>query len=184
MNTTSKSLLEQIRLGTDQEAWGRFVRIYTPLLFYWARRYGCNQTEADDLVQDIMTVLVAKLPQFHYDPAQTFRGWLRTLAINKWRAKMRKPSITAGALAQDVVQEDPAEAFWDHEYKAHLVRRALTVMQSDFEEPTWKACWLTVVEGHSGNEAAQILNTTPGAVAAARFRVLTRLREELAGLED
>jgi RNA polymerase sigma-70 factor (ECF subfamily) len=182
MNTTSKSLLDQIRLGANQQAWERFVKIYTPLLFFWARRFGCNQTEADDLVQDIMTALVAKLPQFHYDPAQTFRGWLRTVAVNKWRERRRKPGVSA--LAHEPAQEDPAEAFWDHEYKAHLVRRALTVMQSDFEESTWKACWLTVVEGHSGAEAAKLLNTTPGAIAAARFRVLTRLREELAGVEE
>src|SRR5665811_132490 len=40
-------------------------------------------------VQDVFTVLVRKLPAFRYDPHKTFRGWLRTVALNKWRDNRR-----------------------------------------------------------------------------------------------
>ena len=40
MNTTSVSLLERLRQPGAAEAWGRFVHLYTPLLYYWARGAG------------------------------------------------------------------------------------------------------------------------------------------------
>jgi hypothetical protein len=40
MHTTPLSLLERLRQPSAQEAWGRFARLYTPVLYYWARRTG------------------------------------------------------------------------------------------------------------------------------------------------
>ena len=63
MNTTSASLLERLRRPEEADAWPRFVRLYTPLLFYWARRTGMPHDDAADLVQEVLTILVQKLPQ-------------------------------------------------------------------------------------------------------------------------
>ena len=35
----------------DQEGWTRFVQLYTPLLYFWARRLGLQEQDAADLVQ-------------------------------------------------------------------------------------------------------------------------------------
>ena len=40
MDTTSVSLLERLRQPTQHEAWTWFVDLYTPLIYYWARRAG------------------------------------------------------------------------------------------------------------------------------------------------
>ena len=40
MHTTSPSLLQRLRGPVDNEAWTLFVKLYTPLLFYWARKLG------------------------------------------------------------------------------------------------------------------------------------------------
>jgi hypothetical protein len=37
MNTTPVSLLEQLRHAPSEAAWARFVHLYSPLLFGWAR---------------------------------------------------------------------------------------------------------------------------------------------------
>src|SRR2546423_12975097 len=96
MDTTSVSLLERLREPAQQDAWGRFVDLYTPLIYYWARRVGLPPEEAADLVQDVLTLLVQKLPEFQYDPQKSFRGWLRTLTLNKWRGnrRRRRPVLT------------------------------------------------------------------------------------------
>ena len=73
MDTTSVSLLERLRQPADQQAWERFVRLYTPLLYHWARRLGLSSEDAADLVQDVLARLVAQLPQFTYDPGKRFR---------------------------------------------------------------------------------------------------------------
>src|ERR1700719_3689870 len=89
MDRTPASLLEQVRNPADQEAWKRFVHLFTPLLFHWAHRIRLQDQDAADLVQDVFTVLVQKLPEFHYDPHKSFRAWLKTVLLNKWRQHQR-----------------------------------------------------------------------------------------------
>src|SRR5262249_2182105 len=74
MHTTPVSLLERVRRLGEQQAWERFVDMYTPLLYHWACRMGMQQSDAADLVQEVFTVLVAKLPEFVYDRQKSFRG--------------------------------------------------------------------------------------------------------------
>src|SRR6516225_8631890 len=93
MHTTSASLLERLRLPTDQAAWERFVQLYTPLLYYWARHLGLQPNAAADLVQDVLTALVQKLPEFVYDRDKSFRNWLRTLTLNRWRNNRRRRAV-------------------------------------------------------------------------------------------
>src|SRR5262245_51658721 len=145
MNTTSFSLLERLRQPGERDAWRRFVHLYTPLLMHWARDVGLDDNDAADLVQEVLLLLMKKLPEFAYDPSRSFRGWLHTLTINKWReALRRKSAATAGEFA-DLPDPHSESAFAETEYRDHLVRRALQVMQNEFETTTWKACWEFVV---------------------------------------
>src|SRR5712692_822077 len=97
MNSTSVSLLEQLRNPAESKttgpAWERFVELYTPLLYYWARRLGLRDQDAADLVQDVFLVLVRKLPEFSYDRHKSFRAWLRTVTLNKWRERQRQRTL-------------------------------------------------------------------------------------------
>ena len=43
MHTTSVSLLQRLREKPTSDVWERFVRLYTPLLFSWARRRGLHE---------------------------------------------------------------------------------------------------------------------------------------------
>src|SRR5262249_10636168 len=88
---TPATLPERLRHPDAQEAGRRFVDLYPPLLYHWARRTGLAAAEAADLVQDVLTVLVQKLPEFRYDPGKSFRAWLRTVTLNKWRGNRRRP---------------------------------------------------------------------------------------------
>jgi RNA polymerase sigma-70 factor (ECF subfamily) len=51
----------------DETVWRHLVRLYTPLLFYWARRCGETEQDAADLVQEVFVVLVQTLPTFQFD---------------------------------------------------------------------------------------------------------------------
>ena len=57
-------------------------------------------------------------------------------------------------------------------------------MRTDFAESTWKACWETVVAERPAAEVAAELGMGVGAVYAAKFRILNRLRRDLRGLLD
>jgi RNA polymerase sigma-70 factor (ECF subfamily) len=188
MYTTSISLLERLRQPGQQQAWERFVQIYTPLLYYWARHLGLQTQDAADLVQEIFTTLVQKLPEYAYDPNKSFRSWLHTVCLNKWRdlgrRRSEKPLDPKDNVFADLAVNDPTEGFLQSEYARFVLGRALQVMQRDFEPTTWKACWEALVMDRSPADVAAELGIRVGAVYVAKSRVLSRLRQELNGLLD
>ena len=188
MTATPASLLQRLRQPTAADAWVHFVKLYTPLLFYWARRLDLGHQDAADLVQEVFATLVQKLPHFEYDRAKGFRNWLRTVLLNKWRDACRRRALTANtgadaALAQLAAPADP-DAFGEAEYRQHLVRRALELMQAEFPTKMWKACWEHLVKDRPAAEVAAELGIATGTVYVAKSRVLSRLRQELDGLLD
>jgi RNA polymerase sigma-70 factor (ECF subfamily) len=183
--TTTLSLLERLRQPQANEAWQRFVELYTPLLRFWARRLGLQNEDADDLIQEVFTTVLQKLPTFRQQEGHTFRSWLRTVTRNKWIDLRRRHKVLP-QVADTTLEELPAraEAFWEGDYRRYLVKRALDLMQADFHPTTWKACWEVVAYGRPAAEVGAELGLSVGAVHAARARVLARLREELDQLMD
>ena len=185
---TPASLLERLRQPDDQDAWNQLVQLYAPLLYHWAARLGLREADAADLVQDVFTVLVRKLPQFQYDHQLSFRGWLRTIIQNRWRDWQRRraaaPAEVGDAPLPHLAAEDTIDAFTEAEYHSHLAVRALQLMQAEFQPATWKACWEQVVAGRPSAEVAAELGMTLNAVYLARSRVLARLRQAMKGLLD
>ena len=187
MPTTSLSLLVRLREPHDESgAWLRFTQLYTPLLFFWAKRFDLSSPDADDFVQDLLLHLLGKLSRFEHRGSGSFRAWLRIVATNKARERCRRKIISAvddvsGNLREiaDDVEEDP---FWETEYRQRLVARALEIMQSEFEPTTWQACWQRTVDGIPAAEVARNLGLSEAAVYVYTGRVLRRLREELQDL--
>jgi RNA polymerase sigma-70 factor (ECF subfamily) len=188
VHTTSVSLLQRLREPAAQEAWARFVDLYTPLLYHWARRLALRDEDAADLVQDIFTLLVQKLPEFSYDRDKSFRSWLHTVFLNQWHELGRRHAAAPPAGSPEglsgVASPDNVAAFGEEEFQRHLLMRALQLMQADFQPTTWKACWEHVVCDRPAADVARELNLTVNAVYLARSRVLRRLRQELEGLLD
>jgi RNA polymerase sigma-70 factor (ECF subfamily) len=188
MDPTSPSLLARLRQPAQQEAWARFVKLYTPFLYHWARQLKLNEQDAADLVQDVFLVLVRKLQGFTYDPQKSFRGWLRTVMLNKWRDVQRQRAVQTARKSEPFVSDlagpDDVVAFEEAEYRQYLVSRALRLMRAEFQPATWQACWEHVVSGKPAAEVAVELGISLNSVYAAKSRVLRRLRQELQGLLD
>lgn len=184
MNTTPVSLLEQLRRSPDEAAWVRFVDLYSPLLFGWARQAGLNEADASDLVQDVFVILLRELPRFEYDPARSFRAWLKTVVLNRWRNQIKRqahaPAHPGDAFLAGV--HAPVDGlFEEQEYRRQLLRRALELLRDEFQPATWKAFHEHGRNGRPAAEVAAELGMTVGAVYAAKCRVLGRLREHLRG---
>jgi RNA polymerase sigma-70 factor (ECF subfamily) len=148
---------------------------------------GFHAQDEADLVQDVFTVLVRKLPEFRHDPRKRFRGWLWTVTANKARERRRRVPLQALAeprLLAELTAPQDTEAISETEYREYLVRRALEVMRSEFQPTTWKAFWECATSKRSAAEVAAELDISIDSVYAAKSRVLRRLRRELEGLLD
>ena len=88
--TTRPSLLVRIRDARDAEAWREFVRLYSPLVYRFARRKGLQDADAADVTQDVMRAVMSSVRRLDYDPDRgSFRGWLFTLDLAKSRVMAR-----------------------------------------------------------------------------------------------
>lgn len=187
-NATPASLLLRLRQPDGPRAWEEFVHLYTPLLYRWARRAGLAEADAADLVQDVFALLLVKLPEFRYDRHGSFRAWLRTVALNKWRENLRRrgplPRQLDDAALAELPGRDDGDPFAEEEYRRFVAGRALQLMQVEFPTAVWKACWETATNGRPAAEVAAELGISIDAVYTARYRVLRRLREQLEGLLD
>jgi RNA polymerase sigma-70 factor (ECF subfamily) len=185
MNTTPVSLLEQLRRSPDETAWTRFVHLYSPLLFGWARQAGLDEADASDLVQDVFVILLKELPRFELDPTRSFRAWLKTVVLNRWRNQIKRqaraPSRPGDGLLAAVSAPDDS-FFEEREYRRQLLRRALELLRQGFQPTTWKAFQEHGMNGRPAVQVAAELGLTVGAVYAAKCRVLGQLREHLRGL--
>jgi RNA polymerase sigma-70 factor (ECF subfamily) len=157
-----------------------------PLLSAWAAHLGLQDADAADLVQEVFLHLYRVLPTFRYDAGGSFRAWLRTVLVNKHReiSRRRQPSSLAPHDEANLPGGDAVAELTEDEYRRHLVGRALELMQRHFPPTAWKACWEAVVCGRAAKDVAAELGITPAVVYVSRFRVLQRLRSELAGLLD
>jgi RNA polymerase sigma-70 factor (ECF subfamily) len=192
MSRTSISLLDRLRLQPDADSWQRLVDLYTPLLQTWLRRHGLAAADMDDLVQDVLVVVVRKLPQFEHNRHHgAFRCWLRAIVANRLRefrrARQSRPLATGDSdfLARLEQLEDPASnlsRLWDAEHDRHVVQRALELMEPHFEPATWRAFRRTVHDGAPAAQVAAELGTSVNAVLLAKSRVLRRLRQEVQSL--
>ena len=147
-------------------------------------------------------------------PGDSFTAWLSIITRSKisdhFRRNASSPQAQGGTRAQQRIQEIPqpeqrsadAEPEGDSpffrsaknatvpadfdliEAQRVLSRRAAELVRAEFEPKTWQAWWKTAVEGRPAADVADELGMTPAAVYKAKSRVLLRLRQELAGLND
>ena len=111
-----------------------------------------------------------------------------TITRNKLRDRWRdpEPSAVGGTDARQSLEQVPDNLPDSVEqvasFRSMLTRRALELIQPEFEHRTWRAFWRMAVDDRPAAEVAAELEITPHAVRQAKNRVLHRLREELDGL--
>ena len=187
MDTTSLTLLDSLKRGPAAPEWARFVTLYEPLLKRWALSQKFPPQDSDDLVQDVLLKLFTALPDYERAGGGSFRSWLFRLTVNAghdFRRRVATRRLPAPDGLSGVADESPLAAMEEAEYLRELSRQALELIRPEFGEATMAAFRRTKVDGLPAAEAAFELGMTPGAVYNAVNRVMTRLREVLAGLID
>jgi RNA polymerase sigma-70 factor (ECF subfamily) len=185
---TRASLLVQLRDGANQVAWQEFVKVYGPIVYGFARKRGLQDADAADLMQDVMRSVSNAIGRLDYDRRQgTFRGWLFTITRNKvfsfLSARRIRPQGTGDTATNRLLETHPDATGgvddWEVEYQRRLAALAMEQVKHEFQETTWRAFWLTAVDGRSAAEAAAQTGLSAGAVYVAKSRVLARLKDEV-----
>lgn len=201
---TSRSLIDRVR-SDEADAWDRLVTLYAPLVAHWCRRWRLPDEDTADVFQEVFQAVATHITSFRNDRQRdTFRGWLRTITINKVHDHFRKqgnePRGAGGSEAQERFSRVPAPDWPDESeseastsgapveddaaVERRLFQRCLELIRGEFEPRTWQAFWRMAVEGRPAKDVAAELSMSPGAVRVAKSRVLQRLRAELGDLRE
>ena len=164
-----------IRSG-DTSGLSAIAQRYGPELFAWVRRSLSDHHAAEDVVQD---TLLAVLRSAHtYDPSRPLRAWLRVIAVNCARTRLKKDGrVTVSAdLPEPEVGTDALGAL--EEAEATAVVRAATW---DLEPRSRDALRLCYLDGLTHPEIARRMRCTVGSVSGLIRRAREELRGRLAG---
>lgn len=195
---TSPTLLLAVRSLDDPESWQRFLTTYEPLMVRWLRSKGVPEFAIGEILSDVYVKLVVQLPKFVYDASKSFRAWLKTVVENalldsEKKAYNRYERTADQASLESLLQwsfstDDSVEALDEIvesiEQRVALARSIVKRVRKRIAANSWKAFYLTEVEGLSCSEAAQRLRMTEGNVYVARFRVRKQLQKEAVNAEN
>lgn len=190
MHTTPLSLLERLRTIPDESSWQRFFVIYSPLVRNWLARHGVRGPDADDIAQDVCTVIARELLAFvHSGREGAFRLWVRKIVLNRlrgyWREKRNNRDLR-GEYEMSLLEDAESELsrLWDREHDEHVARRLMEMIEPEFSAKTWRAFRRQVIDEAPPAQVASELGISVNAVLIAKSRVLRRLRQEGKGLLD
>ncbi len=185
---TRASLIVRLKDCADQEAWAEFVQVYRPLIHSLACRKGLQHADADDLAQQVLSAVAAAVERWQPDETRgRFRTWLHRIAHNliiNALTRRAPDRATGGQRVQDILAQQQAREGSDSELLRVEFRRsafhwAARQIKDEFQPDTWMAFWQTTVEQKPVTSVAQLLGKKPGAVYAARSRVMRRLKEKI-----
>ena len=171
----------------DPSSWAEFVRCYRDQIHNWCRAWGLQDTDAEDVTQSVLVRLLRKLRRFRYDPARSFRGWLRTVTYNvcqDWRAETASLPTASGdtavyrLLANAAARDDLANRI-EAEYAKEMLNVAMLRVRQRVQPHTWASFYQTAVEGREATEVATELEISLANLFVYRARVRKMLIEEL-----
>ena len=164
----------------DVEAFDSLFEIYSPKLFGFSMKYLKNETEAEELVQDIFVKVWEHRQALKSE--YSFKSYLFTIALNQIRKYFNKRAISLRYL--DSLQNERAltagEIFPDEDYDTMLQKINLIIGQMP---PRRREIFQkSKLEGKSAKQIALELNISAGTVdnqvsEALQF-IRTRLKNE------
>jgi RNA polymerase sigma-70 factor (ECF subfamily) len=184
-------LIQRLQDGGDNAAWEEFASIYRPIIVRMALSKQLQLDDAEDLAQQVLLLVLKNISKWKTDPARArFRTWLQTVVRNTTiNALSRRPRDQASggttSLQQLQQRPDKADSLWfDLQWQRETLRWVAQKVRGEFESTTWTAFWDTAIEQLSAQEVAGRIGMSVGAVYIARSRVMQRIKQRIAELDE
>ena len=170
-SSTDPGLLSRIRKDPSNLGWSEFVSRYSPKIRAWCRHWGLQQADVDEVTQIVLVKLVEKMKVFRYDPARSFRAWLKTVTHHAWRdyVESQRRAVRGSGDSQVRQALETVEAgenlleHLDEEFERAQLEEALERMRERVEEKTWQAFHRLTFQEQSGRKVADALGMEIGA---------------------
>ena len=182
---TRKTLLQRAKDSSDPRAWGDFVAYYQGFISIILFRMNLNQSEHDDLKQEILLKIWKNLEKFEVDDQRAkFRTWLSTLIRNRalyhFRKNSRQP--TMNSLEQvELISQPELDEIIKKEWQRYLTGIAMRNIKKLFSGTAVRAFELSLL-GKDATEISVELGIAKDSVRTLKNRVKLRLVKEIENL--
>jgi RNA polymerase sigma-70 factor (ECF subfamily) len=176
---TDAELLRQHVAG-DSDAFGELFRRHRDRLWAVALRTVCDPEEAADALQDAMISAFRRAADFRGDSAVT--TWLHRIVVNACLDRLRRRAVRPVTSAGD---EEALDALLTHDpdpSRAADIRLDVNAALRILPPPQRAALVMVDMLGFSVDDAAAILDTSPGTVKSRCARARARLLPYVAHL--
>lgn len=181
--STRVTLLERVRDAKDEASWREFYELYQPLLYRYARARRLDREVAEEIVQQCMTVLAQKMPEFRYAKERGgFKYWLRRLVnnkINDYFKKKKLPLAQSADFRRASLRDDSADELWEQQWRKRHLRYCLELIKRDVAPQTYQAFEYHVLADWPVERVTETLGLSADQVYAAKSRITKRLREKM-----
>ncbi len=181
--STRVTLLERVRDAKDQASWREFYGLYQPLLYRYARARRLDRDVAEEILQQCMTVLAQKMPEFEYAKERGgFKYWLRRLVnnkINDYFKKKKLPLAQSADFHRASLRDDSSDELWEQQWRKRHLKFCLESIKHDVAPQTFQAFEYHVLADWSVERVSETLGLSADQVYAAKSRITKRLREKM-----
>ena len=190
---TRISILARVQNTQIGSSWNEFAEIYDGLIQGWLSRQNVQSQDADDIRQEVMTVVYRKISQFeHNGRTGAFRSWLKNITSNclrdHWKKRKRQGGVAGPDLEQlaDQLADSSSQqsVMWNAEHDRHVLSRMLDHVGERLSEKSVSVFKRIVIGQEEAEEVATDFGMTLGAARVAQHRVLKALKELGEGLVD
>jgi len=183
-HTDDESLIYRLREG-DREAFSLLFKRFAQSIRNVSRRILRNDTEADDLVQEVFLYLHRKAVLFDHSKGSA-RSWIFQVAYTQAllrRRELKSHGFYLSGIADRPVESDQARnkgARYDHTVEGLFGRNGWKKIVEDLTEDQRETFRLHFFEGCTFAEIAEKLGQTHANVRNHHYRGLEKLRKHLA----
>jgi len=174
------------------------VEVYTPVVRAYCFQRRLQESDADDIVQDVMTSISKSIQSFEYNPEKgRFRAWFGTIVANRIKTVIARTSRnnshicsehsgerTAGLdLVESNAYADP-DSSWVEIFSSRVLRVACQRIRGEFSENAWTCFEETWLNRQQASKISDVLGIPIHTVYVNKSRVLKRLKVEVGLLAD
>ncbi|MFG0257152.1 MAG: sigma-70 family RNA polymerase sigma factor [Phycisphaerales bacterium JB043] len=180
VSETRVTLLTRLRDESDPAAWAEFYQRYQELIALFAGRWGLQQADCDDVIQETLAKLVRSMPSFEYDRTKgRFRAYLKTVVSSVVLTKLRQKAKRPDVQHLDHVPEPSSEnidLMWESEWRRHHVRLAMRRIRNEYNSTDCLAFDRYALNGEDPKAVAESLSMSIDRVYQAKSRIMQRMR--------
>ena len=175
--TTQSSLLERVQLG-DEISWNEFYFRYAPVIRAAGMGFKFNETECDDLIQQVMLKFFDHAETFVYRKGEVkFRTYFSQIFRSQAVDMIRKSAAQKNLHYELPDDPDPFNELFMAEWRKAVFEEAKAELRQRVDEKNFMAFELFGLQNRKIGKVADILEMTPNQIYVAKNRCLNMLQK-------